>query len=42
MRTAVGLARDLRAGRYSATELMGELLDRLERQRTLIGALGSA
>lgn len=41
MRTVVGLARDLRAGRCTAAALMSELLDRLERQRALIGAVAA-
>jgi amidase len=41
MRTVVGLARDLRTGRCTATALMSELLDRLERQRALIGAVAA-
>jgi amidase len=39
--TALGVARDLKAGRRSATELTAEVLERLDRQQKTIGAVAA-
>jgi amidase len=41
VRAAVEVAAELRSGRCSATEVMTDLLDRLDRQRAVIGAVAA-